>query len=75
MEDKKVSKRQQGRIIKNARNWWEMEGDTELEKKINSFLTVQYIFEKDVPADECLQEAKELLELVHAHYHKDDFQL
>lgn len=49
------------RFIDDARNWAEMDGDTDLEKKINSILTHRFIWTKDVPTDECLVEAKHLV--------------
>lgn len=45
------------KIIKNAKNWKIMAGDTVLIKKINSFLTCQYISTHDVQSDECLEHA------------------
>lgn len=38
-----------------------MDGDTELEKWLNAYLTKQFIFSYGVPADECLSEAKEII--------------
>lgn len=49
------------KLVKDASKWKDMAGDTNLEKKINSFLTWNFITRKDVPADECLNEAKFLI--------------
>lgn len=51
-------------LVDDAGVWQEMDGDTELEKRLNSYLTCQFILVDDVPADECLSEAKEIIELV-----------
>jgi hypothetical protein len=40
-----------------------MDGDTPLEKKLNALLTRSFILNRDVPADECLFEAKEILDM------------
>jgi len=48
----------------NPRDWKNMDGDSEIEKRINSYLTCQFIVFDDVPADECLDEAKYILELI-----------
>ena len=57
-------------IIEDALDWEKMDGDTELEKKVNSYLTCRFITQKSVPKDECLQEAKEVIELVAEFYEK-----
>ena len=44
-----------------------MDGDTALEKAINAYLTRRFIVKKDVPADECLSEAKAIVGLCMAH--------
>ncbi len=44
-------------------SWKEMDGEGDLEKKLNHYLTRQFIFTKDVPFDECLSEAKDILEM------------
>jgi len=42
----------------------EMDGDNELEKQINAYLTYRFVLTKNVPSDECLDEAKFIIELV-----------
>jgi len=44
-------------------SWREMDGDGDLEKKLNHYLTHQFILTHGVPADECLNEAKRILEM------------
>ena len=44
-------------------SWKEMEGDSNEEKRINHFLTKQFIFSRDIPADECLSEAQAILKM------------
>ena len=51
------------RKVSNARNWVEMEGDTALEKKLNSLLSVSYRGDVEVTADECLEHAINIIEL------------
>lgn len=51
-------------IIKDARIWQDMAGDNELEKRLNSYLTVQFVIKEDVPYDECLSEAREIIKIV-----------
>jgi hypothetical protein len=51
-------------MIKDANNWTEMAGDTELEKRINSYLTAQFIWRTHVPEDECLEEARKVIAIV-----------
>ena len=51
----------QGRIVAEVTDEV-MDGDTPLEKKMNAFLTRSFILNRDVPADECMQEAKEIIE-------------
>jgi hypothetical protein len=38
-----------------------MDGDTVLEKWLNSYLTSQFILSRSVPSDECLREAKYII--------------
>ena len=52
------------KIVENAMRWKEMDGDTDLEKKLNSYLTCRFIISKDVPSDECLDEAKEIIRMI-----------
>lgn len=44
-----------------------MYGDTKLEKSLNAYLTKNFILPRSVPADECLSEAKELIENRFSH--------
>ena len=44
-----------------------MEGDSPLEKELNAFLTIQFILSRDVPSDECLSEAKEIVQMFRRH--------
>lgn len=52
------------RMVRDAAKWRHMSGDTELERAVNSYLTCQFIMRRNVPADECLTEAKEIIALV-----------
>jgi hypothetical protein len=40
-----------------------MDGDNELERKLNAFLTRRFILGGNVPSDECLTEAKEIIHI------------
>jgi len=57
----------QGKIVKDAHNWQEMDGDTDLEKKLNSYLTCWFIIPQGIPSDECVREAKEIIKLIEEH--------
>lgn len=59
-----MTKKTKVKLVKDAEVWQDMAGDSALEKRINSYLTCQFILCKDVPADECLSEAKEIIKLV-----------
>ena len=52
------------RTVKNASDWKKMAGDNELEKRLNSYLTCQFIVKHDIPADECLSEARFIIAFV-----------
>ncbi len=54
------------KFVKDASVWQEMDGDTELEKRLNSYLTTLFIYKKDMPADECLDEARKIIGMVKA---------
>lgn len=54
-------------LAKDCRVWQDMAGDTELEKKINSYLTAMFINWKDVPVDECLDSAKDIIAIFEEH--------
>ena len=41
-----------------------MDGETELEKILNAYLTSQFILKKNVPSDECLSEARHIISLM-----------
>ena len=41
-----------------------MDGDTELERTLNAMLTARFILTKNVPSDECLDEARMIIEIV-----------
>lgn len=66
------------KIVKDAKNWKQMEGNSVVEKKINSFLAYYFIDARSVASDQCLKETKELLKLPHnriyiAKYLLDNF--
>lgn len=48
-----------------------MAGDSYLEKWINAYLTTQFIVKGNVPPDECLREAKEIMNKIKAHLNSD----
>jgi hypothetical protein len=41
-----------------------MEGSDRLEKRLNAYLTRRFVLCQNVPADECLDEAREIIEMV-----------
>ncbi len=41
-----------------------MDGDNILERKLNAFLTKRFIVSVNIPADECLSEAKKIISIV-----------
>lgn len=51
-------------IVKDTGIWQEMDGATDLEKKLNSYLTKRFIGRKDIPSDECLSEARDVIVMV-----------
>ena len=51
-------------ITKNPADWTTMAGETELEKKVNSYLTTQFITIHEIPKDECLIEAKQIMSMI-----------
>jgi len=57
-------KKEISRVVKGKVTWEQMDGDNELEKKVNCYLTKQFILSSNVPADECLSEAKHIIALV-----------
>lgn len=40
-----------------------MDGDTRLERELNAYLTRSFIGGRDIPADECLPEARDIIDL------------
>jgi septal ring factor EnvC (AmiA/AmiB activator) len=44
-----------------------MAGDTDLEKKVNAYLTCQFVCFQDIPDDECLKETRHLIQLFQEH--------
>lgn len=50
-----------------AAQWHHMAGETALEKMLNAYLTVQWVGMRRVPADECLKEARKVIEIVRAY--------
>ena len=52
------------KLVADAEVWEHMDGDNDLEKKLNSYLTCQFIIRNDVPSDECLDEAREIIKIV-----------
>lgn len=48
-------------MVADVLKWEEMEGDGPLHKKLNSLLTFRFIGQYDFPADECEDEAQELI--------------
>lgn len=51
------------RIVENPRNWKEMDGNTDLEKQLNSYLTMVFGYLAFAPSDCCLKEAREIIAL------------
>ena len=55
------------RQVENAHVWGEMAGATPLVKMLNAYLTVRFTVSRDVPADECLKEAMQVIAIVRAY--------
>lgn len=55
------------RTVRDACNWQRMDGDTPLEQMLNAYLTTQFILKHNVPADECLAEARKVIAIVRAY--------
>lgn len=53
--------------VKDCRHWQDMAGDTPLEQMLNAYLTDHFILTFDIPADECLSEAKKIIAIVNAY--------
>lgn len=46
----------------------DMLGDNDLEKELNAYLTNQFIGTNNLPADECLKEAREVIAILKKYY-------
>lgn len=57
------------KLVKNSRNWRVMLGDSDLEKRLNSFLTRVFVAERDVLSDECYGEVRGLMGIPHHRIH------
>ena len=55
------NKRPKRRLV-DPKNWKNMEGENPTIKKINSYLTCHFIWNEDIPPDECLREARKCVE-------------
>lgn len=47
-----------------------MDGDDLLERKLNAYLTKQFVLGSDVPSDECLEEARKVIAMVREYDRK-----
>ncbi len=54
-------KKEQAPIVKEV-NPETVQGNTALERELNAFLTKNFIMSGDVPADECIDEARDIIE-------------
>lgn len=45
-----------------------MDGDNDLEKQINAYLTKMFIGSHGLPSDECLREAKQIMKMIEKNY-------
>lgn len=52
------------RLIKEPTVWTNMDGNNNLERKLNSYLTTRFITRQEIPSDECLSEAKEIINII-----------
>jgi len=48
-------------LIEDPSKWSKMDGDNDLEKKVNSHLTCRIVSPSDMPPDECLSEARHII--------------
>jgi hypothetical protein len=48
------------RLVQNVSDWHLMDGETPAIKKLNSLLTGQLVDPREIPADECVEEARHL---------------
>lgn len=53
----------QKRIVNNVKNWVDMDGETILERRLNSLLTVNFVGYRNIYSDECLEYALALIDL------------
>lgn len=51
------------KMIPDAKVWEDMDGETKTIKRLNSFLTVRFIERREIPSDECLEEARHLVRM------------
>ena len=51
------------KIVPDASVWQQMEGETPLIQRLNSFLTCRFIMSKEIPSDECVDSARVLAAL------------
>lgn len=51
------------RIVSNVKNYMDMDGETILERRLNSLLAVNFISSKNLYSDECLEYAIKIIEI------------
>lgn len=51
------------RIVEDNKDWTKMDGDNELEKKLNSYLTSTFIYSKQMSSNECIRPAREIIQI------------
>lgn len=54
-------------LVRDVKYWEGMAGDNDLEKQISSYLTLRFIGRFDLPSDECLTEAKDVIKMIKNH--------
>lgn len=59
-------------LVDDCYAWDKMDGRDDLEKMVNGFLTGRFICRRQVPADECLSEARTIIMMVRQHDAEDD---
>jgi len=52
------------KLVEKVSRWQEMAGDNDAEKAINSYLTSTFVGKNNMPADECLAEARVILSII-----------
>ena len=55
------------KIVRNAADWKKMAGDTNLEKRLNSYLTCEFILTKNVRYNECLEAARDIINILNTN--------